>query len=70
LARTYTLVIPGWLTRRFNELAPHRDYSPLPPVPDVVPERFATSAVALGATLSAKPAGAGAGEQVVSNHGA
>jgi GMP synthase-like glutamine amidotransferase len=47
LARTYALVIPGWLTRRFNALAPFRDYVELPPVDDNIPERFATSAVAL-----------------------
>jgi GMP synthase-like glutamine amidotransferase len=70
LARTYTLVIPGWMTRRFNALAPHRGYNPLSPVPDVVPERFATSAVALGAAHPAKSGGAAGGEQVASNHGA
>lgn len=31
LARTYALVIPGWLTRKFNEIAPFRDYAELPP---------------------------------------
>lgn len=33
LARTYALLIPGWLTRRFNALAPARGWTPLPPVP-------------------------------------
>jgi hypothetical protein len=58
------------MTRRFNALAPHRGYTPLAPVPDVVPERFATSAVALGAAHPAKSGGAAGGEQVASNHGA
>ena len=31
LARTYALVIPGWLTRKFNELARYRDYLEIPP---------------------------------------
>jgi GMP synthase-like glutamine amidotransferase len=31
LARTYALVIPGFLQRRFNALAAHRGYQPLPP---------------------------------------
>lgn len=34
LARTHALVIPGWLTRRFNEIAGHRGYTALPPVED------------------------------------
>lgn len=34
LARTFALVIPGWMTRRFNRLAPHRGYRPLPPPND------------------------------------
>ncbi|EYF07910.1 hypothetical protein [Chondromyces apiculatus] len=50
VARTYTLLIPGWLTRRFNLLAPHRDYVGLPPVPDVIPERFAPGGTAMSAT--------------------
>lgn len=40
LARTYALVIPRWLVRRFNAIAPHRDYLELPPVEDSIPERF------------------------------
>lgn len=31
LARTFALLIPGWLARRFNALAPHRGWSPVPP---------------------------------------
>ncbi len=34
LARTYALVIPGWLARRFNVLAGPRGYAPIPPPPD------------------------------------
>ncbi len=30
LARTYALVIPGWLTRKFNLAAPERGYRPVP----------------------------------------
>ena len=29
LARTFALMIPGWLTLRFNELAQARGYKPL-----------------------------------------
>jgi len=29
LMRTYTLLIPSWLTLRFNELAPHRGWNPI-----------------------------------------
>jgi len=31
LARTFALVIPGWMARKFNELAPHRGYAELTP---------------------------------------
>lgn len=31
LARTFALVIPGWLNRRFNALAPSRGYAPIDP---------------------------------------
>jgi GMP synthase-like glutamine amidotransferase len=31
LARTYALVIPGWMVRQFNQLAPFRGYTELPP---------------------------------------
>ncbi len=30
LAKTFALLIPGWLTHRFNELAPARGWKPLP----------------------------------------
>jgi GMP synthase-like glutamine amidotransferase len=37
LARTFALVIPGWLARRFNLLAPSRGYAPVePPSEDAV----------------------------------
>jgi GMP synthase-like glutamine amidotransferase len=41
LARTYALVIPGWLARRFNVLAQHRDYCQLPPPSENVSSAFA-----------------------------
>src|SRR5262249_60918600 len=31
LARTYALVIPGWMTRRFSMIAPHHGYCGLQP---------------------------------------
>ncbi len=31
LARTFALLIPGWLTRRFNRIAVARGWNPLPP---------------------------------------
>jgi GMP synthase-like glutamine amidotransferase len=34
LARTYALVIPGWMTRKFNQLARSRGYAELPPPPE------------------------------------
>ena len=35
LARTFALLIPGWLARRFNALAPSRGWNPVePPVWD------------------------------------
>ena len=41
LARTYALVIPGWLTRKFNLAAPERGYNPVPaPNDDDVLEAF------------------------------
>jgi homoserine O-succinyltransferase/O-acetyltransferase len=45
LARTYALVIPGWLSRRFNELAPHRGYCELPPPSENVSEAFKAASV-------------------------
>ena len=41
LARTYALVIPGWLARKFNEIAMFRDYIELPPPSEDVSEAFA-----------------------------
>ncbi len=58
LARTYALVIPRWLVRRFNALAPHRGYMELPPVEDAVPERFAPTPVLGSAPTTLKAAGA------------
>jgi GMP synthase-like glutamine amidotransferase len=34
LARTYALIIPGWLTRNYNALARARGYRELPPPPE------------------------------------
>jgi homoserine O-succinyltransferase len=48
LARTYALVIPGWLQRRFNVLAPTRDYRPLPPPSEDVSEAFGEPLSAYG----------------------
>jgi homoserine O-succinyltransferase/O-acetyltransferase len=42
LARTYALVIPGWLARRFNALATARGYAQLAPPSDGVPTSFAS----------------------------
>ena len=62
LARTYALVIPSWLSRRFNAIAPHRDYAELPPVEDKLPERFGTTPpVAGGTPIGAAVGGAGTG---------
>ena len=41
LARTYALVIPGWLARKFNEIAMFRDYIELPPPSEDVAAAFA-----------------------------
>jgi homoserine O-succinyltransferase/O-acetyltransferase len=42
LARTYALVIPGWMVRRFNDLADHRGYERLSgPTADDVYQAFA-----------------------------
>lgn len=43
LARTYALLIPGWMVRRFNQLAPARDYEPLGPPSEEVTGAFETS---------------------------
>jgi GMP synthase-like glutamine amidotransferase len=42
LARTYALVIPGWMARRFNMLAPFRGYTELPPPSENLSASFAT----------------------------
>jgi homoserine O-succinyltransferase/O-acetyltransferase len=42
LARTYSLVIPGWMVRRFNMLAPFRGYNELPPPSEDLGARFVT----------------------------
>jgi len=42
LARTYSLVIPGWMVRRFNMLAPFRGYTELPPPSEDLGARFIT----------------------------
>ena len=43
IAKTFTLLIPGWLTRKFNEIAQERDWKPLPP-PVIDIELFAGEA--------------------------
>jgi GMP synthase-like glutamine amidotransferase len=43
LARTYALVIPGWLARKFNEIAIFRDYIELPPPSEDVSAAFAAA---------------------------
>jgi GMP synthase-like glutamine amidotransferase len=45
LARTFALVIPGWLARRFNELAPSRGYAPIDAPSEDVSEAFKASDV-------------------------
>jgi homoserine O-succinyltransferase/O-acetyltransferase len=58
LARTYALVIPGWLTRRFNLLSAHRDYCELPPPSEDVSDAFAAVTVPItpDGPLGTKPA--------------
>lgn len=41
LARTYALVIPGWMSRRFNMLAQFRGYNELPPLSENLAASFA-----------------------------
>jgi homoserine O-succinyltransferase len=48
LARTYALVIPGWLTRRFNALVPHRGYRPLSPPSEDIGDAFGPPSEAYG----------------------
>lgn len=43
LARTFALVIPGWLGRQFNQVAGFRGYNELPPLDDNGPTRFGSS---------------------------
>ncbi|APR77765.1 Hypothetical protein A7982_03112 [Minicystis rosea] len=45
LARTYALVIPGWLNRRFNMLAPSRGYAPVDPPSEDVTSAFQAASV-------------------------
>ncbi len=45
LARTFALVIPGWMTRRFNLLAPSRGYVPLDAPSEDVSSAFAAVSV-------------------------
>jgi homoserine O-succinyltransferase/O-acetyltransferase len=45
LARTFALVIPGWLVRQFNLLAPSRGYAPIDPPSEDVSGAFQAPAV-------------------------
>jgi GMP synthase-like glutamine amidotransferase len=45
LARTFALVIPGWLVRRFNLLAPSRGYAPVAPPSEDVSGAFVAPSV-------------------------
>jgi homoserine O-succinyltransferase len=45
LARTFALVIPGWLVRRFNALAASRGYAPLEPPSEDVSDAFQAAGV-------------------------
>jgi GMP synthase-like glutamine amidotransferase len=45
LARTFALVIPGWLIRQFNLLASSRGYAPIDPPSEDVSSAFQASAV-------------------------
>jgi len=45
LARTFALVIPGWLVRQFNLLAPPRGYAPLDPPSEDVSAAFQATSV-------------------------
>jgi homoserine O-succinyltransferase/O-acetyltransferase len=62
LARTYALVIPGWLSRRFNVLSLHRDYCELSPPSEDVSDAFAAVNVPItpDGPLGTKPAAASA----------
>lgn len=64
LARTYALVIPGWLGRCFNEIAGPRGYAELPSLEDLPCSRF--NAHCRAEEASAPPARSpGSGERVV-----
>lgn len=45
LARTFALVIPGWLIRNFNTLAPARGYAPVDPPSEDVSGAFQATSV-------------------------
>jgi GMP synthase-like glutamine amidotransferase len=45
LARTFALVIPGWLVRQFNQLAPSRGYAPVDPPSEDVSAAFEAASV-------------------------
>ncbi len=45
LARTFALVIPGWLVRQFNLTAAARGYAPVGPPSEDVSSAFQASAV-------------------------
>jgi GMP synthase-like glutamine amidotransferase len=49
LARTFALVIPGWLTRQFNILAPSRGYAPLDSPSEDVSTAFEAASVPISA---------------------
>jgi homoserine O-succinyltransferase/O-acetyltransferase len=55
LARTYALVIPGWLARKFNEIAIFRDYIELPPPSEDVSAAFAAVSERSEATPPREP---------------
>lgn len=56
LARTYALVIPGWLTRKFNEIAASRDYIELPPPTENMASAFAAVGPAPSPVIRSTPA--------------
>ncbi len=62
LARTFALVIPGWLTRNFNDLAQSRGYAPVDPPSEDVSTAFQAASVPittdgpLGTKVGAAPA--------------
>jgi homoserine O-succinyltransferase len=58
LARTFALVIPGWLVRQFNLLAPPRGYAPISAPSEDVSEAFQASSVPISpdGPLGTRPA--------------